>query len=148
MQQRREVPAWNPFVRAFHWTVVAAFVVAFLTGDEALALHLRAGYLILALLAARIAWGFIGPRHARFADFVNGPRQALANRKDTFAFRARRYLGHTPAGGAMKRPKAWKKRTSSSPGRPWRWQGCTGWAASGHRENLVRCMITGRKRAS
>ena len=44
--QERTVPVWDPLVRAFHWTLVLAFAVAYLSGDEALALHVRAGYAV------------------------------------------------------------------------------------------------------
>ena len=49
----------------------------------------------------RIIWGFVGPRHARFSNFVRSPREVLAYLRDAALFRAPRYLGHNPAGGAM-----------------------------------------------
>ncbi len=95
------VRVWDPLVRYFHWTLVAGFATAFLVGDDFLGLHVWAGYLVLALVAARLVWGVIGTRHARFTDFVRGPNQVIAYLKDVLSLRAPRYLGHNPAGGAM-----------------------------------------------
>jgi cytochrome b len=53
------------------------------------------------LIAVRLVWGVIGTRHARFTDFVRGPRQVLGYLADAARFNAKRYLGHNPAGGAM-----------------------------------------------
>jgi cytochrome b len=96
-----QVHVWDAFVRAFHWSLVAAFAVAFLTEDELLGLHVWAGYLVAALIVARVIWGFVGPRHARFADFICPPAAAAAYLRDLLAMRAPRHLGHSPAGGAL-----------------------------------------------
>jgi cytochrome b len=69
--------------------------------DEDRAMHETAGYAALALILVRILWGFLGPRHARFSSFVRSPGTVLAYLKDAGGLRARRYLGHNPAGGAM-----------------------------------------------
>ena len=53
-----------------HWTIAVAFFVAYFTEDEALTLHVWAGYTIGVLVAVRVFWGVIGPRYARFVDFV------------------------------------------------------------------------------
>ena len=99
--QTRMVKVWDLFVRVFHWTVAVAFFVAYFTEDEALTLHVWAGYVIGGLVVLRVIWGFVGPRHARFVDFVYGPSTVFGYMRDLIAFRARRYLGHSPAGGAM-----------------------------------------------
>src|SRR3990170_1622410 len=98
---RAWIKVWDPFIRFFHWSLVVLFTVAFLTGDEIEWLHLAAGYAIAALVATRIVWGFIGPRYARFSDFVKGPRAALMFLKQSVRLEAPRHLGHNPAGGAM-----------------------------------------------
>ena len=95
------VKVWDPFVRVFHWSLAALFLVAYVTGDEAAQVHVVAGYTIAGLIALRIIWGFVGPRHARFSNFVRSPREVLAYLRDAALFRAPRYLGHNPAGGAM-----------------------------------------------
>jgi cytochrome b len=96
-----QVRVWDPLVRVFHWTLVAAFGIAFLVEDELLGLHVWAGYVALTLIGVRVLWGLIGTRHARFSDFVLGPRAVIAYIKDALLFKAPRYLGHNPAGGAM-----------------------------------------------
>lgn len=95
------VRVWDLFVRLFHWLLVVAFVVAYASEDDYLDIHTGAGYTVLALLALRLVWGFVGTRYARFSDFVRPPGQALGYVKDTLSGRARRYLGHNPAGGLM-----------------------------------------------
>lgn len=95
------VKVWDPFVRVFHWSLVTLFAAAFITGDELEWLHVRIGYAILGLIALRLVWGIIGPRHARFASFVRRPRAVIAYIRDVVLLRAPRYLGHNPAGAAM-----------------------------------------------
>lgn len=95
------VRVWDPFVRIFHWSLAALFVLAFATGDESEWLHLTAGYSIAGLLLLRAVWGFVGPAHARFGDFVRSPQAVLAYLRQTIRMRAPRYLGHNPAGGVM-----------------------------------------------
>jgi cytochrome b len=95
------VKVWDPFVRFFHWTLVAAFFIAYVTEDDLLGVHVWAGYWITGLLLMRLVWGFIGSRYARFSDFVHRPGEVMQYLKEELAGRARRYLGHNPAGGAM-----------------------------------------------
>jgi len=95
------VRIWDPVVRIFHWSLVLAFVIAWMSGDELQDLHEAAGYAIVGLLAIRVVWGFIGTRHARFSDFIYRPSAVIGYLIDTARLRARRYLGHNPAGGAM-----------------------------------------------
>jgi cytochrome b len=101
MTESSEIKVWDPLVRFIHWSLVTAFFIAYLTEDDLLTVHSWAGYLILSLLIIRLVWGFIGTRHARFSDFVYSPKNIIQFLKDTLHLRAKRYLGHNPAGGAM-----------------------------------------------
>jgi len=95
------VRIWDPFVRIFHWSLAGAFLVAYVSEDDFLDIHTVAGYTVLTLVALRLIWGFVGTRHARFSDFVRPPGEALGYVKESLLGRARRYLGHNPAGGLM-----------------------------------------------
>ncbi|MDZ7828953.1 MAG: cytochrome b/b6 domain-containing protein [Halofilum sp. (in: g-proteobacteria)] len=96
-----EVKVWDPLVRIFHWSLVLLFTLAYVTGDDESTIHEWSGYAILMLVAARLVWGVIGSRHARFGDFVRSPRAAIVYLKGVFSGRAPRYLGHNPAAGWM-----------------------------------------------
>jgi cytochrome b len=97
----QDVAVWDPAVRVFHWTLAGSFLVAYFTEDELMALHVNAGYLIGALILFRLIWGFAGPAHARFRDFVRGPSAVRDYLRQAVRFDAPRHLGHNPAGGAM-----------------------------------------------
>ena len=99
--QPASVKVWDLFVRAFHWALVVAFATAWYSGGIWDNPHLVAGYVVLALVVARLAWGFVGSRYARFSDFIYGPRVILRYAADMLHMRAPRYLGHNPLGGAM-----------------------------------------------
>src|ERR1700758_5582106 len=93
---------WDPVVRFGHWALVAAFAVAYLSAEEEAGgpdtLHGRGGYVVGAIVVLRVGWGFMGSRHARFSVFVRSPIVALKYFLDVLSARARRYVGHSPAG--------------------------------------------------
>jgi cytochrome b len=169
------VKVWDPFVRVFHWSLAGLFFLAYATGDESENVHIAAGYAIAGLLALRIVWGFVGSRHARFNDFVRSPGTVLAYLRDVMLLRAPRYVGHNPAGGAM--VVALIAMLSGTCITGYMMTTAAYWgsqvleevheafanlsiglvafhvlgvlvASVEHRENLVRAMVTGRKRAN
>ncbi len=100
MSREEGVLVWDLPVRVSHWTTACGFFVAYLTEDFLIP-HVWSGYLVLALVLFRIAWGIVGSKYARFGDFVYGPSTVLTNLKDIVLAHPKRYLGHSPAGGAM-----------------------------------------------
>lgn len=101
MPSNSNVKVWDPLIRFFHWGLVAAFALAFITQEDYLRPHIWAGYFITFALLFRLLWGFIGTQHARFSDFVTSPVEAVRYAKDALLLRAKRYIGHNPAGGLM-----------------------------------------------
>ena len=100
-EQTEFVPVWDPLVRVFHWSLVGFFLLAYVTEDELLTVHIYAGYVAAGLIVFRLVWGLIGTRHARFTDFVTGPAGLIRYLGQLVAGQAPRYLGHNPAGAAM-----------------------------------------------
>lgn len=173
-QPSRLVRVWDPFVRLFHWSLATMFVVAYLTRHDSATIHHLAGYAAGALVLMRVAWGLLGAGHARFSGFVRHPRTVLTYLRDIASGREARHIGHNPAGGAMvlvlmalmlvTATTGWMETTDTYFGIAWVSDlhadaahgllllvlvhlGGVTLASLRHRENLVRAMITGKKRA-
>lgn len=97
-------PVWDPLVRLLHWTLVAAITVAW-TSTLHIGVpghwHETAGYVAMGCVALRLVWGFVGPRHARFGSFMQGPRATLAYLSLMRTKQAPRHIGHNPLGAWM-----------------------------------------------
>jgi cytochrome b len=96
-----QVKVWDRFVRVAHWSLVLSVLGSWATHEGGGRLHEWLGYAALVVLAARIAWGFVGSGHARFASFVVSPAAGLAYAKKIPSHTEPRYLGHNPLGGWM-----------------------------------------------
>jgi cytochrome b len=97
MGREGERLVWDLPVRLTHWIIALAVAGSWAThyaGVEWFEWHRRCGYTALVLVAFRVAWGFVGTRHARFASFLRGPR-AIA---DYLRGRTSATVGHNPLG--------------------------------------------------
>ena len=75
------LPVWDRLVRVTHWSVALACATAWITTEVAGRWHEPAGYAALALVAARLAWGVVGTRYARFSQFARSPRATRTETK-------------------------------------------------------------------
>jgi len=169
------VRVWDSAVRLFHWSLVLCFAIAYVTADEIDTVHEYTGYAILGLVLFRLIWGVVGTRYARFSQFIRSPRQVIRYLLDISQGRERRYLGHNPVGAAMivalllmligTGSTGWLMTTDTFWGIEWVEEVhellanlglvLIGLHVAGvvlasvrHRENLVRAMVTGRKRCA
>jgi cytochrome b len=98
----RQVEVWDLPVRIFHWALVLLLISQVVTasiGGNAMEYHVIGGYTVLTLVIFRLVWGLAGSRHARFGDFVRGPRAVLTYARSLLSNGTERHLGHNPLGG-------------------------------------------------
>jgi cytochrome b len=170
---RDVVRVWDRVVRGFHWALVLSFAIAWFTPQSAENIHHWAGYAAASLVAMRLVWGIVGTPYARFSQFVRHPATVLRYLLAIIKGSEARYIGHNPAGGAMVivlmammvsvAVTGWMQTTDAYFGVSWVEDahslaahgllalvlvhiGGVALASLRHNENLVRAMITGRKR--
>jgi cytochrome b len=100
-QQTTMVRVWSPVIRIGHWTLVAAFAIAYLTEDDLLTVHTWAGYAAAGAVLMRLLWGIFGPEQDRLSHFLRPPGEVLRYLGDALRLRSKRYLSHSPAGAVM-----------------------------------------------
>lgn len=94
------VKVWDLPLRLFHWTLVVAIVVAFLSSEEDSALnawHVLSGWTAAVLIVFRLVWGFIGGEHSRFSDFIR-PSRIAHHISGLLRGERELSLGHNPLG--------------------------------------------------
>lgn len=97
----RTVRVWDLPTRLFHWLLALTIVGSVVTGSiggGAMTWHFRLGYLALALLAFRLAWGLVGGRWSRFASFVYAPGTVLRYLRGGQRPGEHLDVGHSPLG--------------------------------------------------
>ena len=100
VEDKERVKVWDLPLRLFHWTLVVAIAVAFLSSEEDSALsnwHVFSGWVAAVLIVFRLLWGFVGGEHSRFSDFIQPSR---VPHHITSLARGQREpsLGHNPLG--------------------------------------------------
>lgn len=99
--QQAQIAIWDLPLRLFHWLLVLAIAVAFISSEEDSPLnqwHVLAGWVAGILIVFRLIWGFVGGEHSRFADFIR-PSRITNHLSGIFRGSAERTLGHNPLGG-------------------------------------------------
>ncbi len=94
-------PVWDRFVRVFHWTLVSSVLLNYFVLEAGETAHEWTGYLAAAFVVARIVWGFIGSRHARFSDFFPTPARLSAHIRAMRSGQPEHHPGHNPLGALM-----------------------------------------------
>jgi cytochrome b len=95
------VRVWDLPTRLFHWTLalcIVGSVISGKVGGNALTWHFRLGYVVFALLAFRLVWGFVGGRWSRFGSFVRGPGTVLRYLRGEHRAGDHFEVGHNPLG--------------------------------------------------
>ncbi len=98
----KSIVVWDLPTRVFHWVLAGSVILALIiTEDEGLlyAIHAVLGVIALMLVLFRLAWGFVGGTHARFADFVAGWAALLRYVGQLVRLAPPRHIGHNPLGG-------------------------------------------------
>ncbi|SAL40612.1 cytochrome B561 [Caballeronia arvi] len=162
---------WDGFVRLTHW-VVAGIVLWNLFGPTD-STHRLLGYVAAGLVIARIAWGFIGSRHARFSAWWPRVSHLVEYLRSLAKGKPMHHLSHNPLGGLMAlllwflilalAVSGWIMRLDAFWGEDWP-QEIHAWLSIAvevcvcvhvvaailmslwTRENLIRAMVTGWKR--
>jgi cytochrome b len=100
-RRTEQVRVWDLLVRVLHWSLVGSVAGAWITSELGRRWHEPIGWFMVCVIVLRLSWGFAGRGYARFARFVCGPRAALAYASQVARGDAPRYLGHNPFGAWM-----------------------------------------------
>lgn len=97
---KKQVKVWSPWVRLLHWGLAISFSIAYYTRYSELDrdIHIYAGYVVGGIVLARVIFGLLARDHASFWNFPPNLVAAFGYVKDLIYGKARRYVGHNPAG--------------------------------------------------
>ncbi|MBR0925053.1 cytochrome b/b6 domain-containing protein [Bradyrhizobium diazoefficiens] len=97
----RTVAVWDLPLRLWHWAFAACVLAAWFTPTVYDRLHRIVGYAVLGLLAFRFVWGFWGSRYSRFRMIRARLRAAPGYLWNLRRGITGRYIGLNPAGTLM-----------------------------------------------
>ena len=97
----RQVEVWDLPLRLWHWVLAVCVLVAWFTPTVYDGLHRIVGYAVIALLAFRLVWGFWGSRYSRFRMIGVRLRAAPFYLWNLRRGMTGRYIGLNPAGTLM-----------------------------------------------
>lgn len=93
---------WDLPLRLFHWLFATSILASWYTAEiEEMEIHFWLGYFMIGLVVFRLIWGFIGPRHARFRNFLERPPAIWLYLKGVTDRASPQTIGHNPLGGLM-----------------------------------------------
>jgi cytochrome b len=169
----RTVAVWDLPLRLWHWVLTASVLVAWFTPTLYDSLHRVVGYTIIGLLVFRLVWGGLGSRYSRFRMVGVRLRAAPNYLWNLRRGITGRYIGLNPAGTLMLVVLLLSLSVSAITGAlsvtvtffgVWWIEDTHAYASDAiivlvglhivgvvlmgllQRENLIRAMITGRKR--
>lgn len=169
----RSVAVWDLPLRFWHWALAACVLIAWFTPTVYDSLHRIVGYTVIGLLAFRLVLGFCGSRYSRFRMIGVRLRAAPLYLWNLRRGITGRYIGLNPAGTLMLVALLLSLAASAITGAlsvtvtffgVWWIEDTHAYASDAvmilvvlhvagvvgmgmlQRENLIRAMITGRKR--
>ncbi|WP_456621499.1 cytochrome b/b6 domain-containing protein [Bradyrhizobium sp. P5_C12] len=169
----RTVEVWDLPLRLWHWALAISVLAAWFTPTVYNGLHRIVGYAVIGLLAFRLVWGFWGSRYSRFRMVGVRLRAAPHYVWNLRRGMTGRYIGLNPAGTVMLVALLLSLAVSAITGAMsvtvtffgvWWIEDTHAFASDAvivlvvlhvvgvvlmgmlQRENLIRAMITGRKR--
>ncbi|MFC7292626.1 cytochrome b/b6 domain-containing protein [Hirschia litorea] len=95
---------WDLPLRLFHWLLVLSIAASWATakaGVEWTEIHFLLGYWTAGLLVFRLIWGFVGPKHARFASFIPSVKSVFLYLRGFLKGHGKQAVGHNPMGALM-----------------------------------------------
>ncbi|MEQ1779845.1 MAG: cytochrome b/b6 domain-containing protein [Hyphomonadaceae bacterium] len=96
----RLIRVWDPGVRIFHWLLVIAVALTFLSSEEEGAFsawHIPIGWACALLIVFRLVWGIVGGEHARFINFMR-PSEIVPHVRHLLSGDLTPTIGHNPLG--------------------------------------------------